>query len=200
MSVNSTLQNSALVGEGNYLQPVANQRIDPYFVGGFGAALAQIFRRNFPNYSIGFNLNIPLRNRSAQSDYIRDSLNLRQTEIRQRQQVNQIRVDVQNGQIGVTQARVRYLAAQKSRVLQEQTLDAEQKKYALGASTIFLVIQAQRDLATAQGNEVAAMSAYSRAKVQLELVTGQTLKANNIGIDEATKGKVSRAPSPIPVN
>jgi outer membrane protein TolC len=198
LDVQGNLQNNALVGQGNFLVPPGQRRIDPFFVGGFGSALAQIFRRNFPDYSLGFQLSVPLRNRSAQSDYIRDSLQLRQSELRQRQQINQIRVDVQNALIGVQQARSRYQAALKNRVLQEQNLDAEQKKYALGASTIFFVIQAQRDLATAQASEVSAMANYSRARVQMELVTGQTLKANNISISEAREGKVSRPPSALP--
>jgi outer membrane protein TolC len=197
LDVQGTVQNNALAGAANYLRTSTNA--DPFFIGGFGTALAQIFRRNFPDYNIGFTLSVPLRNRTAQADYIRESLNLRQAEIRQRQQINQIRVDVQNAVIGVTQARARYLTAQKNRVLQEQTLDAEQKKYALGASTIFFVIQAQRDLATAQASEVSAMAAYSRAKVQMELVTGQTLKANQIDIGEAKRAKVSRAPSTVPM-
>lgn len=197
LDVNGTFQNNALAGSANYLR--AGAVADPFFIGGFGQALSQIFRRNFPDYAVGFSLSVPLRNRSAQADYIRESLNLRQAEIRQRQQINQIRVDVQNALIGVTQARARYLTAQKNRVLQEQTLDAEQKKYALGASTIFFVIQAQRDLATAQAQEVSAMAAYSRAKVQLEFVTGQTLQAHQINIDEAKKGKVSRAASTVPM-
>ena len=74
-------------------------------------------------------------------------------------------MEVQNALIGLQQSRARYQAAQKSRVLQEQNLDAEQKKYALGASTIFFVIQAQRDLALAQAVEVAALSTYNRARV-----------------------------------
>jgi len=197
LDVTGTFQNNALAGSANFLRP--NAPADPFFIGGFGTTLSQIFRRNFPDYSVGFSLSVPLRNRTAQADYLRESLNLRQAEIRQRQQVNQIRVDVQNALIGVTQTRGRYLAAQKNRVLQEQTLDAEQKKYALGASTIFFVIQAQRDLATAQAQEVSAMVAYSRAKVQLEFVTGQTLKAHNVNIDEAKKGKVSRPPTTVPM-
>jgi outer membrane protein TolC len=196
LDVTANFQNNALVGQANYLRAAAIA--DPYFVGGFGNALAQIFRRNYPDYGVGFQLSVPLRNRSAQADYIRESLQLRQSEIRQRQQLNQIRVDVQNAQIGLTQARARYLAAQKNRTLQEQTLDAEQKKYALGASTIFFVIQAQRDLATAQAQEVSALASYSRSKVQMEFVTGQTLKANKVDIDEAKKGKVAHAPATIP--
>ena len=93
------------------------------------------------------------------------------------------------------QSRARYQAAQKSRVLQEQTLDAEQKKYALGASTIFFVIQAQRDLAQAQAVEVAALSTYNRARVSLDQATGQILTTYNVSVDEAMKGSVSRPPS-----
>lgn len=196
LDVTGSFQNNGLAGQANILRAAAIA--DPFFIGGFGTALGQIFRRNYPDYSVGFSLSVPLRNRSATADYIRESLQLRQSEIRQRQQLNQIRVDVQNAQIGVTQARARYLAAQKNRTLQEQTLDAEQKKYALGASTIFFVIQAQRDLATAQAQEVSAISAYSRAKVNMEFVTGQTLKANNVDIGEAKRGKVSRPATAIP--
>jgi outer membrane protein len=78
-------------------------------------------------------------------------------------------------------------------------LDAEQKKYALGASTIFVVIQSQRDVAVAQAAEVAALSSYSRAKVQLDQALGVTLEVNNVSIEEAKKGQVSRPPSTVPM-
>jgi outer membrane protein TolC len=108
-------------------------------------------------------------------------------------------VEVQNALIAQQQARARYLTAQKNRILQEQTLDAEQKKYALGASTIFFVIQAQRDLANAQAQEVQALTAYSRARVQLEQATGSILSDYGIIIEEAKAGRISRAPS-VPVD
>ena len=82
--------------------------------------------------------------------------------------------------------------------MQEQTLDAEQKKYALGASTVFFVIQYQRDLAQAQSNEVAAMAQYAKARVDLERVTGQTLEANNISVAEAFTGQLTKPPTPLP--
>ena len=113
--------------------------------------------------------------------------------------MNQIHVDVQNALITVEQARAQYTAAVKSRILQQQTLDAEQKKYAVGASTPFLVIQAQRDLATAGGAEVVAEATYVQARLQLDVATGRALDVYNIEIDEAKKGRVSRAPSPLPV-
>ena len=173
--------------------------VDAYFLGGYGTALSQVLRRNFPDYAVGVSLNIPLRNRGAQADMVRDQLSLRQSEIRLQQSLNQVRVEVQNALISLQQARARYQTSVKNRVLQEQTLDAEQKKYALGASTIFFVIQAQRDLTAAQASEVAALSTYARARNELERATGQTLTANAIQIDEAMKGSISRPPAQVPV-
>jgi outer membrane protein TolC len=100
--------------------------------------------------------------------------------------------------IGVSQARAQYQAALKAQVLQLQTLDAEQKKLALGASTTYNVVLAQRDLVTAESNLVAAEAAYSKAKVELDRATGQILYNNNVSVDEAAKGVVARPPSPIP--
>lgn len=196
--------NNGLAGSINTLpNPPVNgvipvRQANPAFLGGLGGVLGQVFSRNYPDYSIGFQLSIPLRNRTAQADVIRDQLTLRQSELRQRQEVNQIRVDVQNALIGLQQSRARYQAAQKSRVLQEQTLDAEQKKYALGASTIFFVIQAQRDLAQAQFSEVSALSTYNRSRVSLLRATGDILDVYDVSVDEALQGQVKRAPDMVP--
>jgi outer membrane protein TolC len=206
------LRNNALAGQVNALPipPIPGattttpltrnpNAVDSFFIGGYGTVFSQLLARNFPDYTIGVQLNIPLRNRAAQADLARDQLGLRQAELRLQVSINQIRVDVQNALIALQQARARYQTATRTRLLQEQTLDAEQKKYALGASTIFFVIQAQRDLAQAQASEVQALTAYSRAKTDLDRSTGLTLEANNIVIDEAKQGQVSRPPSPLPV-
>ena len=196
----ATLTNNGQAGPINSLPPLSNslRAPDPFFIGGYGTYLGQVFGRNFPDYRVGVQLNIPLRNRAAEADYIRDTLTLRQSELSLQRQTNQIRVDVKNAVTALGSARARYQAATKSRILEEQTLDAEQKKYALGASTIYNVIQIQRDLATAQGNEVAAESNYIKARNNLDFVTGQILAVNKIDIDEATKGQVSKPPTPIP--
>jgi len=197
----ATLANNGLAGQPSNLPPIfptSPHSGNPFFIGGTSTLLSQVFSRNFPDYGIGFNLNIPIRNRSAQADITTDELTLRQQEIGLQQLENQVRVEVQNAVIGVQQARARYQAAQKARVLQEQTVDAEEKKYELGASTIYNVILTQRDLAQAQSNEVAATAAYSKARVEFDRATGQTLDRNNISLDEAFRGSVSRSPSPIP--
>lgn len=192
--------NNALTGSPNSLNVNGEFGYpDSFVIGGYSNALAQIFRRNYPNYSVGFQLTIPIRNRAAQADYVTDQLALRQAQLQYQKSINQVRVDVQNAVIGLQQARVRYVAAVKARILQQETLDAEQKKYALGASTVFLVIQAQRDLSTAQGTEVQALANYSHARVSLDQALGATLKTNHVSIAEATKGLVAQ-PSAIPAN
>jgi outer membrane protein len=194
------LTNNALTGSPNSLNVNGEFGYpDPFVIGGYGNALGQIFRRNYPNYSAGFALTIPIRNRAAQADYVTDQLALRQSQLQYQKSINQVRVDVQNAVIGLQQARVRYVAAVKARILQQETLDAEQKKYALGASTVFLVIQAQRDLSTAQGTEVQALANYSHARVSLDQALGATLKTNHVSVAEATKGLVAQ-PSAIPAN
>jgi outer membrane protein len=174
--------------------PIAN----PFFVGGYGSVLAQLFGRDFPTYSIGVNLLLPLRNRAAQANLATATLSLRQNQLLLQRQINQVRVDVQNAVIALSQARAQYQAAVKGRVLQEQTLDADQKKLALGATTVYQVIQDQRDLTTAAAAEVTAQATYAGARVQLDVATGSTLDGNNVEIDEAKSGRVARAPNPPP--
>ncbi len=203
LDLQAQFQNNGLAGQVNPLTvrnapPNFVRNVDSFFIGGFGNAMDQVIRRNFPDYSLGFQLNIPLRNRSAQADMVIDQLSIRQSELNEQKQLNQLRVDIQNSVVALTQARARHQAAVKERELQEQTLDAEQKKYALGASTVFFVIQYQRDLAQAQSNEVAALNAFAKAKTDLYRVTGETLQVNNIEITEAMDGKISRGPSPLP--
>jgi len=153
--------------------------------------LSQIAQRHYPNYSAGVSLNIPLRNRAAQADYATSMLELRQNELNLRKNVNQIRVDVQNALIGLQQARARHAAAVKSRVLQEETLAGDQKRYRLGATVSFQVVQDQRDLATAQSAEVQSMANYTHARIALDQAIGTTLEVNHISIDEAMQGRIS---------
>ncbi len=196
----ANLSNGALAGDPNPLPaPTGSAHSNTaFFMGGYSTVLAQLFARNFPNYSIGFNLNIPIRNRAAQAQVISDELTYRQQQLVLQRLENQVRVDVQNAVIGVSQARAQYQSAQKAQVLQAQTLDAETKKLSLGASTIYNQILAERDLVTAQSNMVAAEAAYARAKVELDRATGQILYNHNVSLDEAFKGVVARPPSAIP--
>src|SRR6202012_1825987 len=168
-----------------------------YLAGGYGNLLGQMFRRNYPNYSAGLALNIPLRNRAAQSDYATSELELRQSELGLQQNINQVRVDVQNAVIGLQQARARYAAAVKASDLQQQTLDADQKRLALGESTAYQIVLDQQNVASAESAEVQALANYSHARIGLDQALGRTLEANNISFDEALAGTVTR-PSQLP--
>ena len=169
------------------------------FVGGLGNATSQIFRRNFPSQHIGAFYRESVRNRTAQADYGIDQLSLRQTELQYQRDVNELAVDVSNQVIALRQARAQYQAAVHNRILEQQLLDAEQKKFALGASTPFNVVTQQRDLATAQSAEIAAKVAYSNARVALSQTLGTMLQDYNITFEEALSGNVSHAsPSPHP--
>jgi outer membrane protein TolC len=155
---------------------------NPYFVGGTGTALGQIFRRDFPSELGGVAITGPLRNNQAQADYGIDQLQLRQRQLISRKDENQAQVDVLNAVIALQQARAKHDAALRSRTLNEQLLAAEQQKYSLGASTPYLVVQAQRDLTNAQSTEISALVEYSNARIALEQATGATLETHHINI------------------
>ena len=191
LQVFGELTNNGLSGSSNYLVP-GRITSDPFLLGGYGNLLGQIFRRDFPSYSAGLSLNIPLRNRAAQSDYATTALGMRQSELALQKQINQVRVDVQNAVIGLRQARVRYDSAVKARILQAQTLDADKKKYTLGASTVFQVVTDEQALATAESAETQALANYSHARIAFDQAMGTTLEVNRISMDEALNGRVAR--------
>ncbi|MGA2812319.1 MAG: TolC family protein [Candidatus Acidiferrum sp.] len=150
--------------------------------GGFGNVQNQIFRNQFPGYAASLNLTLPLRNRAAQSENARAILTARQVEAQTLQIKNAALLDVRNTFIALEQDRARVDAAVKARQLQQETFDAEQKKYALGASTVYLVIQTQRDLVTAQGTELRALADLVEAKANYERAVGRTLETNRVTI------------------
>ena len=189
--------NNGLSGQLNPVYNGLNGPPDPYLVGGYGTLLGQVARRNFPNYSVGFSLNIPFRNRSAQADYVADQLDLRQSELQLQKFTSQVRVDVKNAVIGLQQARARYETANATRALAQETLTAEQNRFKFGESTIAQVVQAQRDLAADQSAEVQALANYTHAKIAFDESVGQTLDVNHISLSEAVAGQVAR-PSSIP--
>jgi outer membrane protein TolC len=163
---------------------------NPYFVGGIGTALGQVFRRDFPSESIYGGYEMAFRNRQAQSDYAIDQLQFRQTQLTTRKDLNQVQVDVQNYLIALRQARARYDAAVRNRILQEQLYTSERRRFELGASIPYNVTQQQRDLMTAQNSEMAALVAYVTARIGLDRTTGAILSANHVSLGEARQGKV----------
>ncbi|HET6199016.1 MAG TPA: TolC family protein [Candidatus Acidoferrales bacterium] len=153
--------------------------------GGVGDAYSAIFQNQFPSYSASLNLSLPLRNRSAQADHARALLNERQYQTIYQQEKNTIVVGVRNALIAIQQDAAQVVATEKATQLAQQTLDDEQKKYSLGASTSYNVILRSRDLTAAKGNELLAKANLQIALVNFNLAMGRTLSANNITLADA---------------
>jgi outer membrane protein len=164
---------------------------DPFIVGNIGTALEQIFRRDYPSQHIGGFASVPVFNRQAQADYGVDQLQLRQSQLTTQKQMNQLEVDVMNAVVAVRQAKVRYDAAVRNHALQKELLEGEQRKFVLGATTPYNVVQEQRDLAVAQSSEIGALVGYNTARVALDQTLGTILDTHHISIDEVRAGKIS---------
>ncbi|MGZ4856345.1 MAG: TolC family protein [Candidatus Angelobacter sp.] len=162
---------------------------------GFGDTFTNLFNSSAPDKGVAINIQIPLGNRAAQATQIRSRLEYRQSQLNVKQVENQIAINVRNDAFTVEQNRARVAAAQKARELSAQTLDAEQKKYNLGASTYLAVLQDERDLSAAESALVAAMTNYAKARVQLDKDTAQTLERNNINLDQAVTGQITTLPN-----
>jgi outer membrane protein len=160
---------------------------------GFGTAQSQIFQNKFPVYSGQVTFSLPLRNRANYADNVHAQLVERQFEAQVQQTKNTVLLDVRNTTIAVEQGRAQVQAASKARELQQQTFDAEQKKYQLGASTVYNVILTQRDLITAQGTELRALANLAEAKAGYERALGRTLDVNNVTIAN-NQGTIEKDP------
>ena len=160
----------------------------------YGSAVNNAFNNSAPDKGIGFNLTIPLRNRTAQADQARSLLEYRQSELRLEQLYTQIRMQVVNAQFALTNDRAQVKASIAAQDYAQQSLDAEGKKLRLGASTTALVLQQQRNLATAENNLIAAQGAYAKDRAGLYQMLASTLQHYGINLNEAATGDVKTTP------
>jgi outer membrane protein TolC len=156
----------------------------------FGGALANTFNNSSPDYYVGLNLNIPLRNRVAKADQYRSELEYRQAELRLEQLKKQVRIEVRNAQYAVEQTGARVQAARKARDLAQRTFDITKKEQDLGSGSSYQTLSAQRDLSLAELDLVTAMTIFEKAKVELDRATGATLEHNGIQLENAVTGVV----------
>ena len=160
----------------------------------YGSILSNAFNNSFPDKGIGVNINITLRNRTAQADQARSQMEYRQSQMRLQQLYTQIRIQVINGQYALTNDRAQVQASQAGRDYALQSLDAEQKKYKLGASTTALVLQQQRNLATAENSLISATAAYAKDRAALSQLLSSTLDRYGISITDAATGVLGQTP------
>jgi outer membrane protein len=160
---------------------------EPYYVGGLGNALGQVFRDNFPSRSAGLLFQGYLQNHVAQGDYGVDQLQLRQGNLIERRNQNQLVVDISNYVVALRQARSRYSQAVDSRKLLQELLEKSQQSFSFGAATTSDVEAAQVALVAAQETEVGTLAAYSHARISLDQVLGQTLEVNHVSVGKALR-------------
>lgn len=165
-----------------------------YYVAGLSGALqptfTNIFRDDFPNFSYGVTLNMPVRNRTAQGDAARAQLEQRRLQLKLLDAKNQAVWDVNKAVSAVQQARDQFDATTKLVVLAREVLEMQQQKFTLTSATVEDVITAQRNLAIAEGHIVKARAAYAKTLIQYEQATGTLLDRNNIEMSDAIDGDV----------
>ncbi len=162
---------------------------------GYGSTLNQLVNSTAPDKGVGLSLNIPLRNRLAQSNQVRAELEYRQAQVRELQLENQVRVEVRNAQFDVRQNRVSVQAAQSAVDLARQTLDADQQKLKVGLTTQTAILQDAATLTTGESNLVSAKAAYEKSAIELDRATGLLLDHAGIDVADATRGQVTHLPN-----
>ncbi len=162
---------------------------------GYGSTLNQLVNSTAPDKGVGLQLNIPLRNRSAQAVQIRSELEFRQAQMALQQTENRVSIEVRYAQYGVEQNQASVASAKAAMNYARQSLDAEQKKYQFGTSTTTAVLQTRSALATAESTLMSAMAAYEKSRVELDRAVGTLLDHNGISIDDAARGQVTRMPN-----
>ncbi|MFZ0339881.1 MAG: TolC family protein [Terracidiphilus sp.] len=161
---------------------------------GYGTTLSNLVNSSSPDKGAGFNLTINLRNREAQSVQERSLMEYRQAELRLEQLHTQIRMQVVNAMFALANDRAQVRSAQAARDYAQQSLDAEEKKLHLGASTTANVMQQQRNFAMAEDNLIAANAAYAKDRAGLYQTLASTLQHYGINLPEAATGTVTAAP------
>ena len=161
----------------------------------YGGTLNQLVNSTAPDRGIGLSLNIPIRNRLAQSNQVRAQLEYRQAEVRLHQLENQIRVEVRNAQFDVKQNRAAVEAAQSAVDLARQTLEADQQKLKVGLTTQVTILQDAATLTTGESNLVSAKAAYEKSRLELDRATGLLLEHAHIDVTDAIRGQVTKLPT-----
>jgi outer membrane protein len=160
----------------------------------YSNVFSNLFNSSNPDKGAGVNVTVNLRNRVAQADQERSQLEYRQAQLKLAQLYVQIRIQVINAQFALTQDRSAVEAAKTARDFQAQSLDAENKKYRLGASTTQNVLQQKRNLANAEANYISAMTTYARDRASLAQILATTLDKYGINLADTAQGRVSQPP------
>ena len=149
--------------------------------------LNQTFAFNYPTYEAQLTLSLPLKNRAAKAEMGTALVGRRSDLYTQRMTREQVTLDVSNAVHQLEQAKLSIVAGKESLDLANKTMAAEQRKYELGSSTIFLVLEAQTELAAAQQALLQAEIGYQIAVASVDHATGELLEPYHLQITDLTK-------------
>jgi outer membrane protein TolC len=169
-------------------------QIDPNFIGGIGVANTTLFTGGFTNWFTGFNLQIPLRNRTVDAQLAQLQVQRHQLEMNRTKTEQSIVVQVRNALEDLDTNKQRVQTAEVALEMAKEELDGEQKRFLAGMSYNFLVLQRQQDLATAQETELQALITYKKSIITLQQAMYDLLGANDFEVAKT----VSRTPAKSP--
>jgi hypothetical protein len=156
------------------------QALSPFLIGGYDKSLQNLLSNRFNNFRVGVQINLPLRNRTAEAQLGRSLVEGQRIATQREQLEQQIQVEVRNALQVVRSEEARLRSAIIARQASEQQYQSEQRKLDAGQSTVFLVLERQTALTTARGNELRAQTDLNKAIAELQRVTGNALTSNNI--------------------
>ena len=162
---------------------------------GYGNVFQDLFDSTAPDKGVGITLNIPIRNRLAQSIQARSQVEYHQAQLRLEQLYTQIRIQVVNAQYALTNDRALVEASEAAERFNRESRDDEVKKLNLGASTASNVLLQEKNLANAENNLIAARAGYARDRASLYQLVASTLQHYGINLNEAATGQVTTAPA-----
>jgi outer membrane protein TolC len=160
---------------------------------GLGGTLQNTFDNTAPEYRVGLQLSIPLRNREAKADQYRTELEYRQAQVYLEERKKSVRIEVRNARFALEQGASRVDAAREARDLAQKTLDIYQKEQTLGAGSNQQTLGGEHDLAVAENALVTAETDYAKARVEMLRATGTMLEAYGISIEQAKTGNSNAA-------
>jgi outer membrane protein len=168
--------------------PVVIPASPAFLFGGFNRSLANIFRSDAPNFSVGVTFSFPLRNRTAKANYDGAKVQEQQLDARVRGQEQTVVIDVRNAVQAVETTRQRVLTARRALENAEIQLEGERKLYEAGKSTTFLLFQRENTLTNAKNAEIRAETDYNKALADLQRATATAFRANNITVESPVPG------------
>jgi len=155
--------------------------------GGFGDSVNQLFGFGYPSYGVSLTLNLPVRNRSGQAALGNALVSRSRDLYAERQIKEQITYDVSNAVHQLEEAKINIAASKEAVELARKTMAAEQRKYELGTGQIFLVLEAQTELASAEQGLLQAEVSYRLAVAAVDYATGNLLDPYGVQITELTR-------------